>query len=472
MIEEIPLDYTHPGMPRAEYISASKTDQLLQEATRSLADVGFAPAVSTGGIHRQDTGLQHQDVSHARGSEWDESGQDYSLPEGAHDGSYANYAAGQEVDDSRFENPNNSTTPIYATHSSVNRSLNAPSHEVAEIPQDSAVEEWRRTNLAEEPVAGTYGANSSTPIADQFASRSPEEVQVGGTGLMMVGGGANYNRSTESFERPTPAADYGGAGSEHSHNVATHPSVPRLRTPSPQDFSLQTPEERYSIAPTAPSAAATTSLASPTLAQDDASYFQSVGSTRAAQQAIRRPTSQSSNSLHNAHIIGGVGGAAGGYSLPGGQAPSGSYEPQPEGRKMTAAAFRKGFARVSSGQQVPTTTSTTYGGSHANGSVDHNGYGQEDGTAPLAIRKRLSPRFGRSASPIEDHQAPAPPYDNSNRLSSAYGGYAGAEEYAPPIQSYAEAPRTSSHPVPGQFYTPSYNDSRPNSAAGWRTPNS
>lgn len=47
MIEEIPLEATEPGMPRAAYGGAAKTDQLLSEATRCLADVGFSPTGDT-----------------------------------------------------------------------------------------------------------------------------------------------------------------------------------------------------------------------------------------------------------------------------------------------------------------------------------------------------------------------------------------------------------------------------------------
>ncbi len=45
MLEEIPLQPTQPGMPRAEYYGFAKTESLLQEATRSIADVGFTLTV-------------------------------------------------------------------------------------------------------------------------------------------------------------------------------------------------------------------------------------------------------------------------------------------------------------------------------------------------------------------------------------------------------------------------------------------
>ncbi|UZJ56761.1 hypothetical protein CBS101457_006081 [Exobasidium rhododendri] len=468
MIEEIPLDYTHPGMPRAQYLGGTRIDQLMQEATRSLADVGFAPIA--GSVGGGGGGVNRQDTSGMRGSEWDESGQDYSLPEGAHDGSYANYAAGEEVDESRqLEDPDTSTTPIYATHSSVNRGREDSVPAVSmENPEDTAAEEWRRARIESVSDTGMYNVNSSTPIADQFASlsRSPDDVQVGGTGLRMVGGG-DYNDSNEALERPPVLSRYEGA--PHSptiHNGAPLPSIPRLATPSPQDYSLQTPEENYTIAPAVLATPLSPSFTNASAAQDDASYFQSVGSTRAAQQAVRRPTSQSSNSVNTPQSIAG----AAGYPSSN-QVPSGTYEPQPEGRKMTAAAFRKGFARAPSNQHVPTSTSNL-GGAHYNGSSDHGGYGaQDDGTAPLAIRKRLSAANGPPGTHSNEDHAPAPPYDNSNQLSQAYGGYSGAEEFAPPMPPYGDAHPTSSHPIPGQFYAQSFNGSRPGSAADWRTPN-
>ncbi len=45
MLDEIPLQPTRPGMPRAEYYGFAKTESLLQEATRSIADVGFNRSV-------------------------------------------------------------------------------------------------------------------------------------------------------------------------------------------------------------------------------------------------------------------------------------------------------------------------------------------------------------------------------------------------------------------------------------------
>jgi hypothetical protein len=44
MLDEIPLHPTQPGMPRAEYYGFAKTESLLQEATRCIADVGFNPS--------------------------------------------------------------------------------------------------------------------------------------------------------------------------------------------------------------------------------------------------------------------------------------------------------------------------------------------------------------------------------------------------------------------------------------------
>jgi hypothetical protein len=441
MIEEIPLEYTAPGVPRADYRGAANTDHLLQQATRSLADVGFAPAAGT-------TGFSRADMSGARGSEWDESGQQDSLyPDHQQqrdnhqlDEPYADYDV-NEAGGNSHEGNESSIMPVFAPPAAIPRlrtdSVNTGRDSNGGL-QDSATDEWRRSQMEPKLEPGMYVNTSSTPIADQFASRSPDDLQVGGTGLRMVGDGERYD-SSESFNAgPSqhPSTTY-----YQLNNGAPPAPPPRLSTPAPLDTSLQTPAESQSHQ--------ASSTAAPL---DDASYFQSVGSTRAAQQALRRPTSPAGSMVTASQsITGGLGPAI----------PASPYEAQPEGRKMTAAAFRKGFNRNPSSQQVHGVGGSSQGGAH---SQDNNGYAVDDGTAPLAIRKRLSAVPGQSGAGYDDN--PAPPYDDAERHQSVYGGYAGAEEYG---QNYVE-PATRPT-VPGQFYQ-SYASSRPTSAAGWRTPNS
>lgn len=441
MIEEIPLDYTQPGMPRADYRGASNTDHLLQQATISLGDVGFAPAAGA------NTGFVRPDTSGMRGSEWDDSAQDNRyVPDAPHDDPYEEYDI-QDVPDVQtpLEGTESNITPIYTTHAAASRNRGDSMNTGTDVAaQDTATDEWRKSMRAEpQPIDSGImyqSYSSSTPIADQFASRSPDEVQVGGTGLRMVGAEGNRNASHESL----------GGGPSYIPNSFAHTNggagtPPRISTPPIHNTSLQAPfdsqQQSYSSHQSSSAAAAAA-------AQDDATYFQSVGSTRAAQQAVRRPTSPASSINASQSMTGSLANHS--------NIPSSPYEPQPEGRKMTAAAFRKGFARVPSAQQMGASGSSL--GAAAQG--NDNGYGIDDGnsaTAPLAIRKRLSAVPGQSGMGYEEN--PAPPYDDAERHASVYGGY---EDYN---QTYAEPPTRPT--VPGQFYQ-SYNSSRPNSAAGYR----
>lgn len=436
MIEEIPLEYTKPGIPRAEYHGARNTDQLLQQATISLGDVGFAPAAGA------NTGFVRPDTSGMRGSEWDDSAQDNRyVSDAPHDDPYEEYDAqgiqGIQSSETPLEGPESNITPIYATHTSASRNRGDSMNTGTDVAvQDTATDEWRKSTRAE-PQSTDSGLmyqthSSSTPIADQFASRSPDEIQVGGTGLRMVGAEGNHNPSPESL-----GPSYVPTSFAHTNGGAGTP--PRISTPPIHNTSLQAPfdsqQQSYS------------SHQSSAAVQDDATYFQSVGSTRAAQQAVRRPTSPASSINASQSRTGSLANTS--------NIPSSPYEPQQEGRKMTAAAFRKGFARNPSAQHMGTSGSSL-GASHNN----DNGYGADDGnsaTAPLAIRKRLSAVPGQSGMGYDEN--PAPPYDDAQRHNSVYGGY---EDYN---QNYADPPTRPT--VPGQFHQ-SYNSSRPSSAAGYR----
>ena len=410
MIEEIPLEYTHPGMPRAEYLGAQRTDQLLQEATRSLADVGFAPAGPSAGINRQD-------LSGMRGSEWDDSGMQQDHRSHSHeDGGDEPYEANYQVDS---EAPHlddvETTTPIYATHSSMGR-MRGDSLPPNTAATDPVTDEWRGASASRDTETYRARPSTSTPIADQFASRSPDEVQVGATGLSVVGAPAAGQDSTnDSFSRraareefdndlpslPPPVAHANG----HGHSAGP----PRISTPTLQETGSHTPE-RYGT-PSYNAMPASPAVATPS-AQDDASYFQAVGSTRAAQQAVRRPISPSNSSFHASNSISSHLAANSGV-------PSSPYEPQAEGRKMTAAAFRKGFNRNPSSQQMGASSSNMGLGGTQSADAPYSSGGHEDGggTAPLSVRKRYSAVPGQSAAGGSDEH-PAPPYDETDRHAS------------------------------------------------------
>lgn len=471
IIEEIPLQQTQPGLPRAEYHGSARTNELLQEATRSIADVGFAPAGPSGGLHRPDLSYSHQTDDGQYGLDYGDStrgtgeGHNRYDSSGAWDQSladdpYAHDRGELEIDGGTDNNP----TPIYATHSSsLNRVREQSGGPSAERPQsdiqageihDAATDEWKKTS-AEHSARGH-------PIADQFQSRSPEEQQVGGKGLRMLG-----NVSNDSLDdAAAPALPHAVASAAESH-------VPRLPTPPPQDASLgyDVPsgaeghaQNHGGPAISTPNAIAAAAPGTPNATQDDEFYFQSVGSTRAAQQAVRRPMSPANTGRQFSSSL---------------AAPGGGHEGSGEGRKMTAAAFRKGFARAPSSQHQHFGASTTSLGagiarpgsaapSAPDGSFTSGSGHPENGdisgaaTAPLAIRKRHSGVSGQLYDQGHFHDAPAPPYDASQQ-SDVYGGMASghdngygessAEAHAPPMQPWTNGSRP---------------NSRPSSAAGWR----
>lgn len=425
IIEEIPMEQTHPGMPRTDYVGAMRTDQLLQEATRGLADVGFTPSGASAGVQRHDYGHQ------MRPSEVDDPNGDYYnsvTGNGADDTGEISRTEwqdqerepGQESYDNGYPEERQ-TTPIYAQHSS---SLTHPPNDPA-LSQDSATDQWRQSKTESHsfpaPLPISAGSRSSgTPIADQFASRSPENVQVGASNLRIVGG----NESNESLDRAVspnaipPSISSAAMYTSNQNGGQQNTNGPNAYTPPTSQQQFATPAEDP---------------------ENDDNYFQSVGSTRAAQQSVRRPLSPSS--------------AAGGMATPsiGSHIPSSPYEAPAEGRKMTAAAFRKGFGRGPSSQ-------------YAGGSTTSLGLAQQvgdtsDSTAPLAIRKRLSAVPGQGGEAYqggEDHHPPAPPYDAHQ---SIYGGLQPSDlDYAVPLQP------------PHQPWSGSRPNSRPSSAAGYRVP--
>lgn len=422
LIEEIPLNQTQPGMPRDEYEGAAKTDQLMQEATRCIADVGFAP-VGAGGAGFG--GGSRHDLNGGAGFGGAGAGMvgDDSIDPNASqlDTPY------ETTQTSAFggEDDNAVQTPIYATHASLNKrntldddaNVTHDSHQqessAADIPEDSAAEEWRqsrnyattngegydnyhsRTESSQHPIADRYASPTSSGIPpppqlpEVQASTSPDERQVGGTApLKLVGGGP----SQESLD--------GAYQGEPSRYAAALP--PRIMTPPP--------------------VVGTPSAASGAVAnQDDQSYFHSIGSTRAAQEAARRsyspaPPTAASQSLASLS-----------------QPPTSGYEAAPEGRKMTAAAFRKGFARTPSAQHMSSSNSHSSAADHyiGNGAgIDRpntpgSGADHAAATPPLAIRKRISVVPGQEylgPSSIDDSAA-APPYQYDANRQSAYGGY-------------------------------------------------
>lgn len=441
MIEEIPLEQTQPGMPRADYLGAMKTDQLLQDATRSVADVGFVPGNS---------GMSRHDHSYMRPSEMNDSGQDYSTDLGQDQLQYtdANYWTEQPSADYQLQDvgdDSQTTTPIYAKHSVLSRDRSDSGAPSIPPPQpsmshDSATDEWKRSHSLGAHDGET--AASVTPIADQFASRSPDDQQVGGVGLRVVG-----NSSSDSLNEDVPASVAIPPSNTHPSVPDSFDTAPRISTPPAHDHSAQydpsPPVQQPTQMPPTPSVTNT--------ADDDEIYFQSVGSTRAAQQALRRPLSPGMSSRQPQTLSSSLG------------SPN-SYEPQAEGRKMTAAAFRKGFGRAPSAQHMGTVSSTSLNRPGSAAGDLSVGTHDEDAsnTAPLSIRKRVSAVPGQT-NDSEAVDSPAPPYYDP-RQQSIYGGLAGHDggedmsaygQFAPPQQPWGSRP-----------------NSRPSSAGGWRTPSS
>ncbi|KAJ1024122.1 hypothetical protein NDA16_002961 [Ustilago loliicola] len=444
MLEEIPLQPTQPGMPRAEYYGFAKTESLLQEATRCIADVGFSPTGPSSGIPRfgdmtlaDTTANGSRDINHS-----------YANPDGEAYHDMPSHGSGGDVNADTGYSPSSNRvlsgddaarTPIYAAHASRSEWTREANVDQTGGISDPATNEWARSSFdrgvgggdtstasaaAAAAMAATAGADlnavpghgdpnqpdggflmqnsqsyngSAGPHAQQFGSnRNSADYQSaqGGHGLDAAPAGlAARGTSTEGHQSDaydgytTSQGPHEPASSTNPTGMLGAPTLPPLRTATPLNGSTSA---------AVPQAA----IASPTnyTATDDSAYFQSIGSTRAMQEAVRRPTSPQANP-NRASSYGALGAAVSPQNTGAGG----------EGKKVTAAAFRRGFSRNASAQanmNAPATYDDPgYGGNplpmppnlHANlstptppGAYTGTPPNEGEGVQPLHIQKRNS----------------------------------------------------------------------------------
>lgn len=402
IIDQIPLDTTKPGMARASYHGHARTDQLLQDASRSVSDVGFAPLNAFHDGHRPD--ISHSDTDYQPDTQYgaEEVQEQNDLYAGSH-----TYDAAADV----------SQTPIYASHQTTQLPLNQ-----ADTGANSQPDLYNTSQLDQEvKLAG--GADGSDNGAEDWG-RGTESAVNGASGRPAHA----YNVLHMADELPDPSQPWrsgvtgdsapGSRDDDHTGDDidlrASHRVLLTSTDFCPDDFQQQH-LATSSAAPSLPPLRASSPLpgGTTTVSQqemDDESYFAAVGSTRAAQAAARRPISPSATNRYNTTMSGSdstnslaaMGATV--ASQQGSATPTGyaSYEPLEPGRKMTAAAFRKGFSRVPSSQQAQ---------SMAVGDFSSEISSRDDATspsvAPLAIRKRLSAL--PDADPRDDEAAPPYP---------------------------------------------------------------
>lgn len=486
IIDEIPLESTQPGHPRAAYQNGVRTEQLLQEATRCIADVGFAPSGPSSGAPRpdlshMDTGLQgiddsldntgiaddyndHQRYDEQEGSQAEQQtrGQDgYGYDDrAARDDEEDTYAgAGNSYSAAADYNTaiDYNTTPIYATHATTSPWLKDQSRRTADGSYASG-EQPSSTDRDEQHQKGLQ----TEGLHDQAAEDWRQNVA-----NTMAAGGSHHDHSL-----PQPPHSFHDDGGIDTPTTPT-PGLPMKSSTPP---TATQPISTAAGAPSLPPLRASSPL--PSEAAEDP-YFAAVGSTRAAQAAARRPTSPAMSNGPSSSGANRWSGQAN-SSLGAVAASSAStYEPSETGRKTTAAAFRKGFARVPSSQHTPTLDSGA--GSSYGPAGPRESPGSPAGIAPLAIRKRHSALYDADA-PHEDEVAP--PYNprqngtstgqhSQSDYNEAYddGNYGGGGGGYGQQQNYYAAVSPGIAPVPGGYVSNTYLPqngvgSRPTSAMG------
>lgn len=463
IIDQIPLDETAPGDLRAEYHGHNRTDELLQEASRSISEVSFAP--NTSGRGHSGAPLQRPELAQYQTEYGDDTtferdhrygGQRYDQQEIDEEPEQDDLYAGGA---SQYNNDAGANrTPIYASHQTTQPWLQQQQQQ----QQSEGSRDHSERFHEPEPEPTTNAATDATAEEGQAGSG---EWRRSTDAAIADAGSERYHPNHVADEMPDPsqpwrssATDHTGsrAGSQQGHG-AGGPTVasalpPRIASPAPAESSAapSLPPLRSSSPLPGTSAAAPRTPAQQEM--DDQSYFASIGSTRAAQAAARRPTSPvgSSNPRYGSSMTG-----SGSYgNLAGVGAASSGHEPSDGGRKMTAAAFRKGFNRQSSGQ-VPSPAlehPPTLGG------VPSRDGAASPAIAPLAIRKRHSA--------IPD----AEPDEGDDELPSY--APAGSGSHHQQGQGYSDAYDTNSyaHPQPGYLTSSQqqqyYSGSRPGSGMG------
>ncbi|KAN0064855.1 hypothetical protein ACQY0O_001912 [Thecaphora frezii] len=502
MLGEIPLTPTQPAMPRAEYYGFARTEQLLQEAARSIADVGFNPVGPSPGVRRFGHDGEGGDLS------------SLASPAIHHDDGYSPYGAAHS-DAGRNHSSVAPTlsindvagTPIYASHASTSRwnadvqsstfnsnGLNDPAADEWGRPtsaqhgeaggvrgDDNALESYRDQPAGElggslamqhsasaqgsaptrgsspphsadhqhsnewvQPHATERKASGEVPVPNQAydTDQGYSDPNAGPTAASEKSAAGHVDADTEADARADAPATAAAAAAPSSgaayHNLGA-PMLPPLRTSTPLPSTALEAEAPTASSPAPASYEPTSYVASPTTAvPDDLSYFQSVGATRAHQEAMRRPTSLGENPI-------GPGSRSSTY---GSLSPGLGGGPSDGGKKVTAAAFRRGFNRAPSNQAIaPAAASADSGG--ASTPVPPGGYASytptpavttpegdllASATPPLHIQKRHSAIGAAAAgSPasfsgrrysIEDvsgSDAPAPPYGYPGDVTNGHG---------------------------------------------------
>lgn len=453
MLQEIPLQPTQPGMPRAEYFGFAKTESLLQEATRCIADVGFTPTGPSAGIPRfGDTTLadtttnESRDLSHSYANpDAADPYPDFPTRGSAADG---NADAGYDPSVDRvLSNEHVARTPIYAAHSS--RSEWAREAAVDQPTRsDSATNEWAQssyergdTSTASAAAAAALAATAGSDLNAVPGHGDPSQPDGGFlmqnsrsfTGSAGLGGGAQQYGSNRN------SADYQSAQGGHGAESALAGLGPRATAAPSNESHHSDAYGGYTTTPAQPETTAPPTLGAPTLpplrsatplsgpthstqapvrvaspapntATDDSAYFQSIGSTRAMQEAVRRPTSPPDANAGRMASYGALGAAP----------PAGAIGGE-GGKKVTAAAFRRGFSRNPSAQNSMSTIAP------ANAPHDEQAWGANPLPQPPSLQSHANlttptPPGGYNGNTPDSEHSSVPPLHIQKRNSNSYMG--------------------------------------------------
>ncbi|KAE8211900.1 hypothetical protein CF327_g4397 [Tilletia walkeri] len=440
LVEQVPTRVTPPGGPRAEYTGFSRTDQILADATQSLNNVSFRLGST---VATDQTGaLAHPYQAPSLYDGDDTSSQAHPI--------YAQHSSNTDSPQVQVE-PLPAATPINSAVTPIAARFASSSNPASTGPggpggghnsslstdgfKDVAADEWgKAAGLA---LTGASGRVNTPPPGDAAGTQSywrdadaEHDANIGvATKVQLAKASAT---PTGSISGVAPSTSGGNGIPDINSGSLDVPDsrLPRLQvvnvTPSPDEerpsrtqFSTGETKKQFS--------------SNSNNADFDRSYFTEIGSTRALQESVRRPTSPPATGSPSTSYRYSLGGPSAGMGhAPASPQPSTAYEPPEGGRKMSAAAFKRGFARAPSAQSVgpvaggsippgqgyydeagsPTAMTPTasaggagYGASKAGSDIE-----------PLQIRKRFSVASGHALNANTRIQAEeglddaAPPY--------------------------------------------------------------